>query len=171
MKNNYGVTILETLIAITVGALIIFITLQVVPALMRSSRNNQRRQDVQAILEEDSHFELNNSGAILPSGQAKCGTGGGFPACTAAGQPLFYLLSRKQLSYYLPTNISIVALNPGTSGLTNTTTLDKIVVYNYSKCDASDPKNRTYVGAGYNDIVALFSIEASGGLSRQCTQL
>ncbi len=72
-QSTEGFTIIEVLIVMGVFGLITVIIFLALPALQRTSRNNQRKQDVQTVLELVSRYELNNSGnvpdsATLPRG-------------------------------------------------------------------------------------------------------
>lgn len=166
-----GFTIVETLIVLAVAGLILSIVLLAVPALERSSRNNQRRQDVQTILAAVSHYELNNSGNM--------------PGAPPASPFLKYY----KLTYYDSTSVKYLA--PGASGGTTnginvyvssgwtdaeakiggSSQLDEVDVYNHEKCLADNSGGAGSSGAGYSDVVALYAIETHGGTAPQCEQL
>lgn len=145
--KSEGFTVIETLIVLAIAGLILLIVLLAIPALTRSSRNNQRKQDVQAILEYISHYELNNSGDIPTS----------VPATV-------------KLTYYSAGNVSITVFTNAASSNSNTnsTDLDHVNIYNHQLCSGS---NGTNAAAGFNDVAALYSIEAANGTAPQCQQL
>jgi len=151
-----GFTIVETLIVLAIAGLILMIVFLAIPTLIRNSRNNQRRQDVQIILGSVSHWELNHSGDI-PN--------------TPTDNFLQYDTSK--LTYYDPsTEITSTTLSPGASIPAYTPNLDKVYIYNYQKCSAASFGTATPQGAGYNDVVALYAIETGNtGLAPQCQQL
>jgi type II secretory pathway pseudopilin PulG len=155
-------TIIETLIVLAVAGLILMIVLLAIPALQRSSRNNQRRQDVQAVLAAVSHWELNHSGNM--------------PDPTVGDNYLQYTQSK--LSLYDPGSIKIEGGSSGWSPATNSppypdpvTDVGQIYVYNYQKCDAATQGKSIATGAGYSDIVALYALETSNSFAPQCQQL
>lgn len=147
-------TIIETLIVLAVAGLILMIVLLAIPALQRSSRNNQRRQDVQAVLGAVSHWELNHSGNI--------------PASTDN----YLQYTQSKLSVYDSANISIHGGSSGNpASVSPSTAIDKIDVYNYQKCSTTTHGGSTATGAGYSDIVALYALETSNSSAPQCQQL
>lgn len=171
-----GFTIVETLIVLAIAGFILLIVFQAIPTLLRNSRNNQRRQDVQTILSAVSHYELNNSGNFPsvcgPSQPALCTQSGGGP------NPNDYFLQydRRNLSFYQPIDITSMPQTTAAGGrmdrapITNPETLQ---LYNYEKCSSTTPGGATITGASYSDVVALYAIESnnSGGLSSECQQL
>jgi prepilin-type N-terminal cleavage/methylation domain-containing protein len=161
-----GFTIVETMIVLALAGMILLIVFEAIPALQRSSRNNLRRQDVNAILAEVSHYELNNSGNMPnPCGQAL------YPSCTGAGS----LLENTHLSYYNNPVANITVTTPDNgNGIFGSlpvyaNSLDKVQVFNLAKCNDNNATNQ---GAGYNDVVALYTIETGGSnQAKQCEQL
>ncbi len=151
-----GFTIVETLIVLAMAGLILMIVFLAIPTLIRNSRNNQRRQDVQIILGSVSHWELNHSGDV-PN--------------TPTDNFLQYDTSK--LTYYDPTTeITSMTLSPGALVPAYTPDLDKVYIYNYQKCSSTSPGSPTPQGAGYNDVVALYAIETgNSGVSPECQQL
>lgn len=146
-----GFTILEVIIVMAIAGLIMTLVFQVIPSLIRSSRNSQRRADVATILEAVSHYELNH--------------GGGIPANnTQLGNP--------KLTYYdtSKVNINVGSRSPQPNEGPVTST-DQVEIYNYQKCDSSANGRSKYLGAGFNDVVALYAIETSGGSAGECQQL
>jgi prepilin-type N-terminal cleavage/methylation domain-containing protein len=165
--KNKGFTIVETMIVLAIAGLILLIIFEAIPSVETSSRNNQRRQDVQTALEAVSHWELNNSGNIPCTVLS--------PTCPTVDP---YLTGYKdKLTYYQADhiNIYVFATSPGISPAVNeapNTNTEIVNIYNYQKC-ISNSQGSTDQGAGYNDVVALYSLEqrgASVGIP-QCEQL
>lgn len=151
---QHGFTIVETIIVLAVAGLILLVVFEAIPALQRSSRNNQRRQDTQSILEAVSHWELNHSGNIPSSGDN------------------YLQASGVKLSYYDTGNITIHGDSSGNPSAVNpASNLDKIDIYNYQKCSTTRAGASTALGAGYSDVVALYAIETGSGIFGQCQQL
>lgn len=164
--RNDGFTIVETLIVLAVAGLILLIVFMAIPSLERNSRNNQRRQDVQTILQAVSHYELNDSGNF----PVNCGPA---PACTSvkAGAPNDYFLRflANKLSFY--TTANQVMLSSTHSEGDSDTSVDKVYIHNYERCNPSGG-TATIKAAGYSDVVALYSIEAgNSGTQPECEQL
>jgi prepilin-type N-terminal cleavage/methylation domain-containing protein len=61
-KSNKGFTIIEVLIVLAIAALILLIVFLAVPALQRSSRNTQRKNDAAGIGGAIANFVSNNNG-------------------------------------------------------------------------------------------------------------
>jgi len=166
-QSTAGFTIIETLTVLAIAGLILLIVFEAIPALERSSRNNSRRQDVQAILAAVSHYELNNSGNL--------------PGTSASN-----FLQYSSLSYYdntvqynsTPSDGIGVYLSPygsGTSGLIShgpNTSIETVNIYNYQKCSPTTAGKSVNTAAGYSDIVALYALESSASTSSsECEQL
>lgn len=62
--NNRGFTIVETLIVLAIAAIIIIIVLLAVPALQRTTRNTDIKNDAGAITAAFNDFESNNGGSL-----------------------------------------------------------------------------------------------------------
>lgn len=82
-KNNQGFTIIEVMIVLAIAGLIMLIVFLAVPALQRSSRNTQRKNDIASLAGAVSNYISNNNGAVpdtvtLAGGTAtvKCANGG-----------------------------------------------------------------------------------------------
>ena len=72
-SNSKGFTIIEVMIVLAIAGLILLIVFLAVPALQRSSRNTQRKNDSSHLGGLISEWESNNAGTT-PTG---FGTGGG----------------------------------------------------------------------------------------------
>lgn len=172
-KNNptkNGFTIIEVLIVLAMAGLILSVVLLAIPALMRNSRNNQRKQDVSNVLDAVSSYALNNSGR-LPD------------AASNPSDATFLDTQRVKLAFYEPNlsfgtlpggggGIAIIPQVSGSGGGESNADLNTAVIYNYRKCDAANPGAATTVGAGYRDIVAVYGIETGGAVgASKCLQL
>lgn len=160
MRSVEGFTIIEVLIVMGVFGLITVIIFLALPALMRASHNNQRKQDVQTVLELVSRYELNNSGNIPDQG-----------ALTDQ------LTKYSKLTSYDISDIKIEPLSPGSNaGTPNLTSPDQLFIKNYQKCSTGDVSDvqiggSVATGAGYNDVVALYTVETLHGFAAQCQQI
>jgi type II secretory pathway pseudopilin PulG len=176
-----GFTIVETLIVLVIAGLILLFVFEAIPALTRSSRNNQRKQDIQAILEVISNYELNNSGNFPYCGYST------YPSCfgSTSSSLLYYIENR--LTYYTNPNQVIIRWQQNTNSAqpsSYATTLsslpsrigltaaDQVDFYNYEKCAPNNLGGTTTIGAGYNDVVALYALETGNNtIAGECEQL
>lgn len=145
-----GFTIMETLIVLAVAGLILLLVLIAVPTLQRNSRNNQRKQDVQTILEAISHWELNHSGTI-------------------PNPPGDDFLQFTPPRFYAAGNIAVHATVAGGASAPPQTGLDNVDIYNHQKCTGVGTASSR--GAGYYDVVAMYAIETSSGVTSRCQEL
>jgi prepilin-type N-terminal cleavage/methylation domain-containing protein len=165
-RNNAmqsGFTIIEVLIVLAIAGLILLIVFEAIPALERSGRNNQRRQDVTSILQAVSNYELNHSGT-MPQ--------------TASSDLAPFLQQSNELTYYTDLTNSIIITTFTNQTILSTpsqapkTDTDKVYIYDYQRCDADGSGGSNDNSAGYNDVVALYALETgSSGVSSQCQQL
>jgi type II secretory pathway pseudopilin PulG len=173
--KSTGFTIVEVLFVLAIAGLILLLVFQAIPALQRSSHNNQRKQDVSTILRAVSQYELKDSGNF----PADCPTGP--KDCTyqlGSTNDYFLFSSKDSLNLYQPTDISLkgqttAAGQPNTrapqSGPNNA---DKVQIYNYEKCSAVTNGAAVIAGAGYDSVVALYDLESGqGSPTPQCQQL
>lgn len=165
-RETAGFTIVETMIVLAIAGIILLIVFEAIPVLERSGRNNQRRQDVQTILQAVSHWELNNS-ANIPQWNP------------ALGETTDNFLQHSNLTYYTASNVTVKPAPPYTSGSTysiqpipNSENDDQVLVVNYAKCDSNNDGSATNAGASYSDVVALYAIESgNSSIATQCQQL
>lgn len=177
-RKEAGFTIIETIIVLALAGMILFLVLRAIPTLQRNGRNNQRQQDVQVILQAVSHYEVNNSGKFPDA----CGATAA-RACSnvEAGHPNDYFLRfvKEQLTFYVDgahSTAKLVRLIPETrpTNITNYGGLanpDLVVIENYRRCLPANDGSTTTQGAGYNSVVAMYTIETNNGTSSQCKQL
>ena len=169
-RAEQGFTIIETMFVLAIAGVILLIVFEAIPALTRNGRNNQRKQDVQTILEAVSHYELNNSGNIPD------GSNGNFLQNAKLtyydGSSPQYLSGGGTCSLTLSSGVGVCA--PGTSATAVSETnnnADTVYVINYRKCNPNNVGASMNQGAGYNDVVALYAIETGSATAPQCQQL
>ena len=85
-KRNEGFTIVEVMIVLAVAGLIILIVFLAVPALQRTSRNTQRKQDASTYMAAVNEFIQSNNGQ-LPSTAAHVTTINGLANLGALTEP------------------------------------------------------------------------------------
>jgi prepilin-type N-terminal cleavage/methylation domain-containing protein len=177
-SSKAGFTIIETMIVLAIAGLILTIVFLAIPALERNSRNNQRKQDVQAILEEVSNYELNHSGD-LPAQTDICSFFSGnnnlsyYVSSACNGQTsssiTFTTYSYPEDASYSNGSDSLPPLNGAHDG--PNTNINTVELFNYEKCDNSAPGEADGTGAGYNDVVALYAAETQGGVNSFCQNI
>jgi prepilin-type N-terminal cleavage/methylation domain-containing protein len=152
-----GFTIIEVMFVLAIAAIILITVLAAIPALQRGSRNNLRKQDVASILEDVSHYMLNNSA--------------NFPASGSEGQVINLSNLREYQSIH---DINFYSVNSTNAAEPKgpVTNDDLVEVYNHELCDTTGGTS-TNQGASYTDVVALYALENSNGApgTPQCAQM
>lgn len=141
-QKESGFTIIEVMIVLAIAGLIMVVVFLAVPALQRSSRNTQRRNDVTNLLSSAGTFTTNNAGSIA------------FTNTDLTGET--------KLGYYTAANVTVVA---GVATLT-TPTVDKVVIYTAAKCGATPTADP--VAGSTRQYAAQFLIESQGSGVKQC---
>ena len=160
-KKQQGFTIIEIMIVLAIAGLIMLIVFLAVPALQRTSRNTQRKNDAGNILTAIGTYVSNNNGSL--------------PVSTTT--PIATLISGVNLGYYTSTNIfyatstSNPALCPSagtgcTSSGTELTSED--VIYQAGVICLNNQS--TTAGASTRSYVLLYAVETGGsaGIAEQC---
>jgi prepilin-type N-terminal cleavage/methylation domain-containing protein len=158
-KSKNGFTIIEIMIVLAIAGLIMLIVFLAVPALQRSSRNTQRKNDVSAVAASVANY-IDDNGGTLPTnvgGAAASLTICGNAACTGNTETA-------TLGYYTAGNVSLVtnSANPATP------TTSTVVIDTGYNCNASD----TGLGAASSRSAAiLYGIEtSSSNVAQQCLE-
>lgn len=170
-----GFTIIETIIVLAIAGFMLMLVFEIIPTLDRSSRNNLRKQDVSAMLQAVSKWELNNSGGF----PGNCGdTAGDLCNAVPTGHNIdpFYYINLRYYDDSTQGNVEVTSWSACSSlsctSVANPNNIQKVVISNYQKCDPLAYGQATSQGAGYNDIVALYTLEEdNGSTSPQCEDL
>jgi prepilin-type N-terminal cleavage/methylation domain-containing protein len=147
-KRDEGFTIIEVLIVLAIAALILVIVFLAVPALQRSSRNTQRKNDAANTLSAFSDYVSNNGGQ-LP------GDCGGASPCS--------FLSNVKLGYYDASKVSVVTYASGMTAPDSET----LEVVSGAKCGNGQAGAPT-AGDSARQYVAYYGIE--GNPATQCVE-
>ena len=67
-NNKKGFTIIEVVLVLAIAGLIFLMVFIALPALQRSQRNTQRRQDMSRIVSAVTQYQSNNKNNLPPSG-------------------------------------------------------------------------------------------------------
>lgn len=158
-SNYAGFTIIELLIVLAMAGIILALVIGVIPTLQRTSRNDQRRQDVQAILEAVSQYQLNNSGNFPNDCDGDCEQGTNYLRFTKLSNYEFSDVETKVLTADITREFSDIV------------TLQQVKVHNYNKCKNDATGAAVGKGAGFGDVVAIYAIETRSGHAQKCQQL
>lgn len=66
-KSKAGFTIIEVVLVLAIAGLIFLMVFVALPALQRSQRDTQRREDVSRVANALTQYQTNNGGALPPS--------------------------------------------------------------------------------------------------------
>ncbi|HSW80485.1 MAG TPA: prepilin-type N-terminal cleavage/methylation domain-containing protein [Candidatus Saccharimonadales bacterium] len=164
-NRDEGFTIIEVLIVLAIAGLILLIIFLAVPALQRSSRNTQRKNDAAAVAGAVANYISNNGGTLVIAGGTKTDTDpNAVDVCAVAACASGNFESAK-LGYYTPANVSIIASSKpaGTLPTTNTIVVDPGYNCNSSNTDVGVATTRT--------AAVLYQIETgSGSSAMQCVE-
>lgn len=191
-NNNKGFTIIEVMIVLAIAALILLIVLLAVPALQRSSRNTQRKNDATAISSAVANI-VSNNGGTAPTGVDKdattttlvdiCGAGGASISGTGTVCTATSPIETAKLGYYKQTMLydntasvtssatvftpTIVAAGTGAE-TTQKVSTESVLIVNNENCNATNTGAGSY-GSRY--IAVFYAIEGgSGNGSLQCIE-
>ena len=158
-KNNHqsGFTIIEVLIVLAIAGLIMVAVFTAVPALQRSSRNNQRKSSASQIMASISSYVANNNGALPASSTLQ----------TALNdyKPGFYPTA--QVYYGSSTTIPTSAAIGGVGSTGTLTTEDAIFISN-AVCDSTTGTTATASGASSRSYVVIYAVESGTSTTPQC---
>lgn len=169
--KNSGFTIIEVMIVLAIAGLIMLIVFLAVPALQRSSRNTQRKNDAAAVASAIANY-IDNNGGSLPTK-----VGGG----TAAGDLIICGTTANtetaKLGYFTVTPGSACGASSGNVSIANASTLttpalsdsNTVKIETGENCDSTG----TQAGALSSRSVAVFyglESDANGGVTVQCLE-
>ena len=154
-QHREGFTIIEVLIVLAIAGLILLIVFLAVPALQRTARNTQRKNDAAGVLGAVSNYISNNGGSI-PTHVLDNGTNQkdvcGNAACSGNKETA-------KLGYYDPGNVTIATAAPATFPDES-----HMVIVTGFACNATN----TDIGAvASRTAIALFTVEKA---VQQCVE-
>lgn len=154
-KRN-GFTIIEVMIVLAIAGLIMLIVFLAVPALQRSSRNTQRKNESSQVVGSIADYVSNNNGT-LPTSQATLNTA----------------ISDAKLSFYTSANvyfggttgaIPTTATNGGNGNATTLTTED-MIFFSGAVCSGT---TATRTGASNRSYALVYAVEGASAATPQC---
>ena len=164
LKNNKGFTIIEIMIVLAIAGLIMLIVFLAVPALQRSSRNTQRKNDVGNFSSAISTWTSNNNGAIpgMETGtynSTTCQSDLGINTSNPSPSSVFKSV---KLGYYTQNEIYCTPISAGST--LSESSVDKLDYVPGAVCSG----NSAVVGNS-RSYVLLYAVETGGGTQSQCT--
>ena len=165
IKSKKGFTIIEVVLVLAIAGLIFLMVFVALPALQRSQRDTQRRDDMARFLSQLNQYQANNGGKV--------------PTATKAGYDKFiadYLrvqtdstqTNTAQDQFVDPSgqNYNVASVTPcesGTNKCSQASTSDdykegKIRVYTNATCDGENPK---YL-KGERKVAITYKLEGAG---------
>lgn len=155
INKSKGFTIIEVLIVLAIAGLILLIVFLAVPALQRSARNTQRKNDVSAMLGAISEYQDNNSGT-LPTEYYQTGTSVTFLTNTTGEAT-----SNAKVGFYTGQGTSTTpdTLNALAPLGTASASTDAVNFYTNATCSG----NSAIYSSSNNSYVAVYGVEQSGG--------
>lgn len=160
-SNGEGFTIIEVMIVLAIAGLILLIVFLAVPALQRSSRNTQRKNDAASLLAAVSNYISNNNGQVPATAQAS-GTDEQICGANCAGGNT----ETAKLGFYTGgSGVTLVKVIPAAFPGTNNITI--LVGYT---CPSASGTMPAAAQANPRSAVALFSLESGGNQTNVCQE-
>lgn len=155
-KNQSGFTIIEVLIVLAIAGLIMVAVFTAVPALQRSSRNNDRKSSSSQVIASISSYVANNNG-VLP-------VAGTLANAVLDYKPGFFTVA----SIFYGTSASIpVAVTSGGTGSSTILTTDNVIFISGVVCNATNT-GASATGVSSRSYVVLYGVETGAGGTIQC---
>ena len=159
-NRDEGFTIIEVLIVLAIAGLILLIIFLAVPALQRSSRNTQRKNDASAIAGAIANYISNNGGVVPTAKQTDPGDPNSVDVWTGAGN-----YQAAKLGFYTPANVSVVNNSAGPL----TPTSNTVIIDTGYNCNV----NNNGLGVVTTRSAAiLYAVEtgSGGAIAQQCVE-
>jgi prepilin-type N-terminal cleavage/methylation domain-containing protein len=167
-KPKNGFTIIEIMIVLAIAGLIMLIVFLAVPALQRSARNTQRKNDAAAISAAIANYVDNNAGSTPGGIKAAAGSNTNLLICSSnvcAGNT-----ETAALGFYSTTNAGaggVISLVNGVNPVSPLPSTSQVII------DVGENCNGTALGtASGRSVAILYAIETNSsatGYAEQCT--
>ena len=147
IKSKKGFTIIEVVLVLAIAGLIFLMVFVALPALQRSQRDTQRRDDLARVATAITQYQTNNNGKTPTSGTA---TGSSFITNYLGGA-----------EFKDPDGEAYVIVfkgNASSDDITLSTWSHEIHVYNKAQCDGE----KVDKSSNANDYAIQFKLEGSG---------
>lgn len=170
LKNQKGFTIIEVMIVLAIAGLILLIVFLAVPALQRSARNTQRKNDAGNLSSSISAFVSNNNGDV--PGYDSTGT---YSAATCKSN-IDSIVLGIHLGYYTNANVTCgsatspptVCKTTGTSSCAaGSLTTENMIFIPGNVCSNNAP---TTANATSRSYALLYMVETGTAPAEQCIE-
>lgn len=142
--NQKGFTIIEVVLVLAIAGLIFLLVFLAVPALQRSQRDTQRRDDLSRFAAQVSNYQANNKGAIPTTANA-----GAFVTS-------YLRVGGDQFADPSGTDYSITAGT--TSNMSSNVAANEIIYYTNATCSGEN----AVAGGGARKFAARVDLEGGG---------
>jgi len=161
-KTDEGFTIIEVMIVLAIAGLILLIVFLAVPALQRSSRNTQRKNDANGLLSGINEYTSNNNGS-LPTGCGGATTVQWTGTTTSETKVSYYNLgcAASATTPASPASNNVYLVTAPTSSyptLSATASNDYVLVFEKTTCNGNTPA----AGSG-RAFATVYQIETGAG--------
>ena len=165
-----GFTIIEVVLVLAIAGLIFLMVFVALPALQRSQRDTQRREDMSRFISQLSQYQANNNRAVpgntLPDWNASAGfiknylTSGGdaFVDPNGTAYDVASICTLSSATACSTSSSTSSATTPG-AVLTWESNRNKIYVYKNAKCNGEAV---TYVANSPNQVAIRYKLEGAG---------
>ena len=162
IKTKKGFTIIEVVLVLAIAGLIFLMVFVALPALQRSQRDTQRRDDMARFLSQVTQYQANNKGGVPKA----YGTGESAVSATDAWNEFVtkYLSTTTEKfadpdgEPYVVGNAAEVSETYGSEALGWDGDKHKIYVYIKAECDGENAKT----SSGSNRIAIRYKLERAG---------
>lgn len=163
-RSRTGFTIIEVVLVLAIAGLIFLMVFVALPALQRSQRDTQRRQDVSRVASALTQYQTNNGGNLPGSWTDKKVAGTSLQSTTIPFRSN-YLSDLKNQSgtayalYGYKLTESYLTTDGGKPiGFSKLTTSDRINIYSYASCGGEIP----VLSSGARDFAVVLKLEGAG---------
>ena len=161
-KSKTGFTIIEVVLVLAIAGLIFLMVFVALPALQRSQRDAQRRQDVSRVAAALTQYQTNNGGDLPSGGAWSASASNGSPVETFKTDYLGDLNNQNGGQYtmrgYKMTSTNQTKESGKPLGFSKLTTSDRMNIYSYASCSGETP---VYSEAA-RDYAILLKLEGAG---------
>ncbi len=151
--KKQGFTLIEVVLVLAIAGLIFLIVFLALPALQRSQRDTQRKNDVSRLMSQIANFQSNNQGALPISGVWNSTFKSQY--MTAGGQ-----------QFGDPESGDYTLAQAASTSSPATVTTGNITIYVNARCD-TDPSNGVSAGTGARQIAVVIPVEQGGFFCQQ----
>ena len=156
-KTKRGFTIIEVVLVLAIAGLIFLMVFIALPALQRSQRDTQRRDDMARFIAQLSQYQANNKGKV-PGASASAYTTFINNYLKAGGDTFDDPSSGKAYVIKGVTNCTSAATCTQKSGTSSDTEVGNIFVYANATCNGEAPSYTK----GANKIAVTIKLEGAG---------